>query len=489
MRKAAALLSSLLLLTAITLSAPQRVRAADLIIYIGPGGGNGECASPSPIYLTDGDADNEQFSAATFVAQGNINNIVYVCPGTYDMDEKVPINGELTLASVDGAKSTILDAAESSESILVLNATVVVIGLTFQNADTTSDGGAIDASFGLTIRDSVFRDNTANEGGAVYSDGDDDTATITGSTFTNNTAHSYGGAVGFYYSIDLIEDCIFLSNEAEDGWGGAVYIYYDVYDIDNDGESGIVNNVFRSNLASGDGGGLLVEGSLKTGSKITRNEFSSNGAGDDGGGLSIATMEAGTTISGNTFSGNQGDLDDDDNGVGGGLRLVEVFGTLSSNRFINNEAGLGGGLFSRDLVGTAVLTRNTFINNTASVDGGGAWVDDWGGEQTELAQFNGNSFRSNHAARNGGGLFLSFDATEVMPKFFTRNTYRGNRAATGGGIAFTGLGNDDTDCAAPLKSIRSVARAFRGDRFASNSATAARRTQNYALLECATPPG
>ena len=164
MHRITALLSSLALLAGLFVYAPQSVRAADPI-YIGPGGGSGECAVPD--YITNGIADNEDFEDAADFQDGDIDNVLYVCPGTYDMDAEVTLAGALTIAGVSGAASTILDASESTDRILYTDSTLIITRLTFQNAETLESGAAIYASDDLIVQNSIFLNNHSFRRGAL----------------------------------------------------------------------------------------------------------------------------------------------------------------------------------------------------------------------------------------------------------------------------------------------------------------------------------
>lgn len=521
MHRLTALVISLALLAGLFVYAPQSVRAA-YTYYIGPGGGNGECASPD--YITNGDADEEQFQSAATFMEGDIDNVLYVCPDTYDIESWITVNGPLTIASVGGAANTILDATDNAQRIIGFLGDAVVIGLTFQNADANWEGAAIYAGSSLTVRDSIFLNNHSDvEGGAIDFSGDE-VAIVTGSTFIGNSALE-GGAINVDYDLDLVADSTFTDNETTSGRGGAILIVGDVYDKDVDGESGLIDNIFSNNSAEssggavyvsgvfsgslmskntfkgnsagldGDGGAFFLDDDFENGSQMIDNVFSGNTAGDDGGAVMLYwDMDEGTLISGNTFSENKADGNGgeggDNGGEGGGLQIDDnLGGTITNNRFLNNEADYGGGLYSEDLTGTAVITMNTFRSNVATADGGGIWLDDNGYDSSELAIFTKNSFRGNRASDNGGALYLSFTNTEVGPSFFTRNMYRGNRAALGGAIAFKGFGSADVgevagDCSAPLTSSRIAVRIFKKDRFVSNRATRSRRTANVGLMAC-----
>jgi predicted outer membrane repeat protein len=502
--------SSVLVLT-ILAAAPAAVRAGTTA-YIGDGTGSGECDTPD--YLTNGSADDVEFNTAVAAEDEDIDNILYVCPGTYDIQEQIDVPGALTIEGVSGAAATVLDS-DGTSRILDLDGDAIIRGLTFRDGDAgVGDGGAIhtDNSSDFTVEDSVFVNNEGDDGGAIYTNGD----------------------------LDLVADSTFTGNEAA-RQGGAIYVEDDIYDVDEDGETGLINNSFTGNIsfwedggavyveggvvgslisgnifsgneadedggaifvseefngsllssnsfdgnrADEDGGAFFLDDDFENGSQILDNTFSNNTSGDDGGAVMLYyDMNEGTLISGNTFVGNEGDLDDDDDGEGGGLQIDEdAAGTISNNVFTGNEAGEGGGLYIGDLHGTAVITMNKFRSNIATDEGGGAWIDDEGGESSELAIFTKNSFRGNLATDSGGGLYLQFNDTELAPRYFTRNMYRSNRAGLGGAIAFKGLGSDDVECSAALTSNRAAARIFKKDRFASNRATGSRRSANVGLV-------
>jgi predicted outer membrane repeat protein len=508
--------SSVLVLT-ILAAAPAAVRAGTTA-YIGDGTGSGECDTPD--YLTDGSADDVEFDEAVGLEAGDIENILYVCPGTYDIQEQIDVPGALTIEGVSGAAATVLDS-DGTSRILQLDGDAIIRGLTFKDGDTggPGNGGAIRSggAEGLTVEDSVFVNNEGGDGGAIYTNGDLDL--ISNSTFSNNSAGDDGGAVFVGDDIiDINEDGesglignTFSGNTADDH-GGAVHIAGEVIDSEISGNDFSANsaeerggavfvfnefngsllssNSFDGNHAGDDGGAFFLDDDFVNGSQILDNTFSNNTSWDDGGALMLYyDMDEGTLISGNTFVGNENDLEGDDDGEGGGLQIDEdAAGTISNNVFTGNEAGEGGGLYIGELHGTAVITMNTFRSNIATDEGGGAWIDDEAGADSELAIFTKNSFRGNLATDSGGGLYLEFDDTELAPRYFTRNMYRSNRAAVGGGIAFMGLGSDAASCTSPLTSSRAAARIFKKDRFASNRATGSRRSANVGLVPCLVAP-
>ena len=527
--------SSVLVLT-ILAAAPAAVRAGSTA-YIGDGTGSGACDTPT--YTTNGSADDVEFNTAVGLEYGSIDNILYVCPGTYDIEDQINVPGDLTIEGVSGAAATVLDS-DGTSRILELFDDSIIRGLTFKDGDAGGgDGGAIYShNYDLTVEDSVFVNNQGSDGGAISADG----------------------------YLDLVLDSTFTNNHADDD-GGAIFVNYDIFDDNVDGESGLIGNTFSGNTADDDGGAVVVNSDLESSSAISGNTFSNNVADEDendsgrGGAVWVSDDTNGTftsntfsdnsavyggavwvggdieeLIGDNTFSGNTADEDGgavyenedfdgavSDNifsgnsagGDGGAVFVLEsitdtfsgntfsgntaggdgggvfqdsdgeLYGTISGNRFISNTATEdGGGLHVQNLDGGGVITRNQFRTNTAGGNGGGAWLDDTGYAGPELAVVSGNMFRSNRAEGSGGGLYLYWTNTDVAPKNVTRNSFRSNRAGDiGGGIAIMGL----QDCV-PELTTRQAARAFKKNKYASNRASGSRRSMNVGADPCVADP-
>ena len=449
MHRITALVSSIALLVGLFVYAPQSVRAVDPV-YIGPGGGSGACAAP--LYETDGSADQIEFQAAVDFQDGDIDNVLYVCPGTYDMDGQVTLDGALTIAGVSGAASTILDASESTDRILLAFSALTINGLTFQNAETNDNGGAINGQTDLIVRDSIFLNNHSfRKGGAIYSQD----VVITGSTFTANGSVKFGGAIYSFDDLDLVADSTFSDNTTGKD-GGAIYVDSDILDLDIDGQSGIVDSTFSDNEADadantdGDGGAVYVEDDVS--GSVSSNSFTGNSAYDGG-----AFM------------------------INGALN-----GQLSRNRFVLNVATRDGGAINLDNLDVlSVVTRNQFRNNTAGRDGGGARLDDDGNDETAAAIVSANTFSGNRAVGNGGGMYVYWTDTLDAPENMTGNTYRTNRAGgIGGGIAIMGINQEDGPACNPELTTRGAARVFRMNRFAANRAAGSRQTANVGAVPC-----
>lgn len=214
-----------------------------------------------------------------------------------------------------------------------------ITGSTFTDNYADGNGGAVVSSgYGqasqptLTISDSTFSRNTSDRtsrdygGGAIFATG---AVTVSGSTFTDNYARNYGGAIyssGADSSL-VITESTFSDNEGLDG-GGAIYAY---------GALSIDYSAFTANNAdSGDGGAI--------------------NAGDYA-----------ATIQRSTFSGNAADSS------GGAVRSAGGYLTsITNSTFTSNVAGSGGGAVYLDNGG--FINFSTISANTAAYDGGGVYA-------------------------------------------------------------------------------------------------------------------
>ena len=168
--------------------------------------------------------------------------------------------------------STILEGTGSSGSVVTFNsgetAMSVLSGVTIRNGVAIQGGAVFIKNSSPTIENSVLTLNTATFGGAVYNEGGD--PTCSGSTFWANSAGTHGGAI---YNVALssltIVDCGFYSNSADQG--GAIY-------SDNSFLS-INQCVFSGNIADIGAGVSVISGSDMTMTNCTfsRNAATTNG--------------------------------------------------------------------------------------------------------------------------------------------------------------------------------------------------------------------
>lgn len=121
----------------------------------------------------------------------------------------------------------------------------------FHNNMGSEDGGAVVNAHGvLQIRDSLFSQNSASAGGAIYSLGYDSLLTIADSRFDYNESSGKGGAI-FANSEDVyISDSVFERNSAGTV-GGAIFTTRGAFLL---GFSSLQNNSAR------DGSGVYTDG-------------------------------------------------------------------------------------------------------------------------------------------------------------------------------------------------------------------------------------
>ncbi|MBD2088625.1 DUF4347 domain-containing protein [Microcoleus sp. FACHB-1515] len=242
----------------------------------------------------------------------------------------------------------------------------------------------------LTVRNSDFTNNEGINGGAINSL--NGKLTIENSRFINNNTlaarfasgqpndflRGYGGAVYADRASSLeeasgsirITGSTFQGNKGKRE-GGAAYLFTGRQDRVDISRSQFTENTVQplEGVNQGNGGGLVVmSNEVNRGLTIDRSSFANNTATLQGGGLWM--MNAPTTITNSTFSGNR-TTSQDFSSVGGGMALYGQT-TILNTTIANNRAGwVGGGVSASD--GANVTAKNTiFANNTAD-NGGNDW--------------------------------------------------------------------------------------------------------------------
>ena len=198
--------------------------------------------------------------------------------------------------------------------------TVRISGMTISGGYAV-DGGGIDNSGTLTVRNTTFTDNTAVVGGGILNE--PGTLTVIGSTFIDNSA-----------------------NYAGFGDGGG---------IENYGTATVIGSTFTKNFGGYAGGGIVSYGVLT----VRNTTFTDNSAIDGGG---IVNEYGPLTVSDSVF------IDNSAISLGGGI-FNEAMATVSRSIFAGNIATDGGGIYSDD---TLAVTNSTFTSNSA-YDGGGIY--------------------------------------------------------------------------------------------------------------------
>jgi predicted outer membrane repeat protein len=212
---------------------------------------------------------------------------------------------------------------------------------TFSENTAGSSGGAIDSFHGfgaatgsLDITNTTFESNSGSNGGAIYNWLP---AHIEGSRFVGNSARGTGGAFANRFAnssyLTTINASTFENNEAG-LYGGA---------IDNTGASmEITNSTLSGNTAGREGGAIE---NYFAGLKVINSTISGNSTNRTGGGIwNLGTLQ----ITSSTLVANRANANGDTRGDGGG-----IFDDGSSSAPVIHNTIIGGNLVGAPLADAA----------------------------------------------------------------------------------------------------------------------------------------
>lgn len=219
-------------------------------------------------------------------------------------------------------------------------------------------GGAIYAEEGtLTLENTEFTGNKTSYSGGAISTGEEENKDITidikNSSFKNNTANDFAGAIYNYKGKLNIADSTFENNSTMDNAAGAIY--------NNGGDATITNTDFIGNTALGAtyggyaGGAIFNTGNLDIiGGKFDSNQGYLGGALYNSGNASILDT---------LFIGNEATSTLNPKANGGAIKNVSNL-TITDASFSSNKAsnGRGGAIYNTDDEG-AVATVNIIAEN------------------------------------------------------------------------------------------------------------------------------
>ncbi|MDR1712870.1 MAG: InlB B-repeat-containing protein [Coriobacteriales bacterium] len=309
------------------------------------------------------------------------------------------------------------------------NGDLIIDGCSFSGNDTAGGGGAIYVGGGsrnFQITNSSFSANTAGSyGGAIRSNSP---TNINNASFNSNSTGQFGGAI--YCSSDLFMSHCSLAGNGSNNQAGAIYSgraqsvqisdcsftgnwasgYYGAIQFAYDPQITLERTTFTSNSSGyyGAVGASFGSGSLT----ITDCAFNANSAVDCAGALSVGDVSA-FSMTGTSFSGNTASW--------GGAILVWKYASDSVNSisgcvFDNNSAVYNGGAVYLSSGETTYFSNVSFAGNSqtsvdddgdaSDVNGGGAiYACDLADVHTE-----GCTFTNNSAASVYGGSLDAADA-------------------------------------------------------------------------------
>jgi len=324
----------------------------------------------------------------------NCYHIFYHPNGT-DLDATAVLDGfSITASNADGSIPH-----NRGGGMYNWGSSLTVTGCTFTGNSAEGGGGMYNARNSPTVSGCTFTGNLAVEGGGGMLNGRC-SPTVSNCTFTGNLAEGGGGMHNAYPGNPTVTNCTFSGNSA--GGGGGMY--------NSDDSSPTVTGCTFSGNSAGDGGGMRNNDSNPT---VTGCTFSGNSTG--GGGSGMSNFGSNPTVTGCTFTGNSAVK-------GGGMRNSQGSPRVTGCTFTGNSAEEGGGMYNSGNSPTVIGC--TFISNSAG--GGGGMCNEDSSPAVTVCTFIGNS------AGNGGGMLNYKDESRPI---MSNCTFTGNSAeAAGGGM-------------------------------------------------------
>ncbi|MCM1265220.1 MAG: hypothetical protein NC200_03390, partial [Candidatus Gastranaerophilales bacterium] len=315
------------------------------------------------------------------------------------------------------------------------NADLNITSGTFNTNTAVVSGGAIYNKGTLDIVSSTFGNtnkkykysNNAVSGGAIYNEA---LATITSSKFYYNTAEM--NAAGIYNTGDLVvEQSTFSYNKinAKNGIGGAI--------LNSEGTVTITGTTFSSNSADLGGAvynlGYMNIASAVSGKKTIKTAFTSNTGVSGGAIYNKGQMDIdNATFTSNNSTDAGGALLLSTSGNPDGSDLPCLSANITNTSFSKNTSKNGGAIYvlgvleyegSEPIDNYVTIKNSTFTSNSAKEYGGAIYADR--GSHVTIID---TDFKNNKAGTNGGAIFINGGA-EVSIIASTKDvTFSGNKA-------------------------------------------------------------
>ena len=276
---------------------------------------------------------------------------------------------------------------------------------TFSGNRATGFGGAIYGTSELLSLDNNFVNNSAVDGGAIYIS---NTSTVVRSEFTSNTAQNFGGSIhitGTSSSISVLQSS-FTNNTALTLGGGVIYTHSRYSNISISASTFTLNSASYCSV-------LDVDEFYHFNVSITNSSFTHNTAtGNILGGGVACIRNSSIDILRNSFQHNHADLH------GGVFQIDESDVLIEDSVFVNNSAGVDGGvLYTYVHPSRYLVRRSEFSSNTAGEDGGVMFV----GRVNSQVSIEECSFSFNDALVRGGvvaligtSMTLELDGTSIF---------------------------------------------------------------------------
>lgn len=434
------------------------------ILVIAANGNNGPSVVLGPVISNTNDSGPGSLRQAIADANaGDTLTYIGAKPGVITLTTTdIALTKNVTISGPGASNLTISGGGTLEILKISSGVTATINGVTIANGASNAGVAGIDDFGALTLDSDVFSNNrntsgypgTSNGYGGAISEENAAGLTVTNTTFTNNYAIYYGGAIFTAASAGspTISGCTFSSNVAAQE-GGAIYFT---------GTAAISNDTFGANTA-GDANNTGYGGAVAANSGITINggSFTNNISGLKFGSYGGAVYSSGSVnVSNVTFTGNVAGSTTDNTiyGYGGAIYQANTGTvTISGSTFTSNAAGAsfgyGGALYA---YGPLTSTNDTFSGNLAY--GGGTNGYAYGGavESVTSANLTADTFTSNQANgptgcaacsgyAYGGALDEQAGTTTLSGVTFTSNSIStGGTGSYGYGGAMNATGPTNT---------------------------------------------
>ena len=294
----------------------------------------------------------------------------------------------------------------------------------FYNTAEDDDGGAIYSAGEVYIENSTLISNTAlRDGGAIFCLKN---VVVCCCLFNSNkvegaTSQCYGGAIRSKDTVS-VENSSFRNNVAYD-YGGAIYANYINVNINQDNTMPISSFFTGNQAGDDDGGAVYADSNLRA----VNTEFSSNRAKVDGG----AVFTCGDTIVDHCLFGNNRVEEAKSQCYGGAIRSKGVCRVNNCTFDSNMAYDYGGAIYAADLyINSNQETGrdfNTFFikNHAKDNDGGAIYV--------EGSAYISNALFANNIALVDGGAIFAKNGVTVNNCWFESNKATGAASKCYGG--------------------------------------------------------
>jgi predicted outer membrane repeat protein len=371
---------------------------------------------------------------------------IIVAPGTYQELLRYSGTGgsvakSITVRSSGGPAVTIIDRtglpAETAVIIANFSATVVPINATFE---------------GFTVLRGTIAGANGRGGGAVIG-GNAGLIVIRNCVFEACKAQGRGAAISVANASALIENTVFLNNDASPTATGAA-LSFSGTNTDPTITGTIVNQcTFTGNFADGAGGAIHVQDIQRPTIRNStfQGNFTTNGGTHAGGAFNL-TANSVTTIENNLFTGNFASL-----GSGGAIHVsLSAKAIIQGNVFSGNAAqrANGGAIqVAQDAaagtpLSSAIIRGNRFVGNTADSAGGAITIGSStiNGSLSDPIEISNNIISGNTTGGRVGGpngnAIIILSGAAGNPVIVTNNTIVGNRGLNAvGGASGTSVWN------------------------------------------------